>query len=151
MEALSLRPAVEEDVPFLLELRRQTMSAHQVASGVAPSDEERLRRVLTRFDCASVVLLGGRPVGLLKAVREGANWELVQIQLTPSLQGRGLGTRLLRRLVDEARRAGASLRLSVLKANPARRLYERLGFVVVGEDGHSFEMVLAQEKRDVAD
>ena len=37
MEELSFRPAVEDDVPFLLELRRQTMDAHLVVSGVPPS------------------------------------------------------------------------------------------------------------------
>ena len=50
--------------------------------------------------------------------------------MLPSLQGKSIGTKLLQSLVEEAREAGASLKLSVLKANPARRLYERMGFVV---------------------
>ena len=35
---------------------------------------------------------------------------------------------------------GAPVRLSVLRANPARRLYERLGFRIVGENGHGYDM-----------
>jgi len=42
----------------------------------------------------------------------------------------------------EARDAGASLKLDVLKANPARRLYERLGFTVIADTAHLFEMRL---------
>jgi GNAT superfamily N-acetyltransferase len=139
-EALSRRAATEADVPFLLELRRQTMTAHQLAAEVVPSDEERRRRVLLRYEHAEIILQGTRPVGLLKVARDALDWELIQIQLIPELQGRGIGSELIGRLVLEAEQAGASLRLSVLQGSPARRLYERLGFTVVGEKGHALEM-----------
>lgn len=139
---ISRRAATEADVPFLLELRRVTMSEHQLASGVVPSEQERLRRVLARFECAEVVLDSGKPVGLLKVARDGTGWELVQIQLSPAVQRAGVGSQLIRGVIAEARAAGASLRLSVLKANPARALYERLGFAVFREQDHAFEMRL---------
>jgi GNAT superfamily N-acetyltransferase len=50
----------------------------------------------------------------------------MQIPITPSLQRQGLGTQLIQSIITEARDAGASLKLKVLKTNPARRLYERL-------------------------
>lgn len=139
---LTLRPAAQEDVPFLLELRRQTMAAHQLASGLVPSLKEGTRRVLVRFDCAQVILLNQQPVGLLKVCRNGKDWELIQIQLTPSLQGRGFGTQLIRSVIAEAQRAGASLKSHVLNANPARRLYQRLGFTTVTKKAHGIEMRL---------
>jgi ribosomal protein S18 acetylase RimI-like enzyme len=142
MNSLRFRPATEADIPFLLELRRQTMSAHQLASGVATSEEERLRRVKAAFHCAQVVMQADQPIGLLKVVRGGHQWELVQIQLAPAVQGKGIGTLLLNSLLGEARAAGASVHLSVLKANPARRLYERLGFAIVAEKESSYEMVV---------
>jgi ribosomal protein S18 acetylase RimI-like enzyme len=37
-------------------------------------------------------------------------------------------------VLDEARRSGKPVALQVLKVNPARRLYERLGFSVTGEN-----------------
>jgi ribosomal protein S18 acetylase RimI-like enzyme len=58
----------------------------------------------------------------------------------PEWQGRSIGRRLVGALLDQARRAGVPVVLSVLKVNPARRLYERLGFRVVGERDRSFEM-----------
>jgi MOSC domain-containing protein YiiM len=143
MEPLRSRPATEEDIPFLLALRQQTMSEHLEASGLQLSEAEHLRRVLAAFDSASVLLQAGKPVGLLKVVRTGAQWELVQVQLVPELQGRGLGTVLLQSLVAEARSHGAGLRLSVLKSNPAKRLYERLGFAVIEEKECSYEMAIA--------
>jgi GNAT superfamily N-acetyltransferase len=140
LSRMARRPASEADMAFLMQLRRQTMEAHLVASGVSPSEEEHRRRVLARFECAEILLFDGKPSGLLKLARDGNAWTLIQIQLVPELQGQGLGAWLVRNVIAEAQRAGASLELTVLKANPARRLYERLGFVVVGDNAHSYEM-----------
>ena len=110
------------------------------ASGVELSAEEHLRRVLFRFECAEVVLFDGQPSGLLKVARDGKEWHLIQIQLAPELQGHGLGAWLIEGVLAEAREAGASVELDVVKVNPARRLYERLGFSIVAENQHAFDM-----------
>ena len=140
--AVHLRPAADEDIPFLLELRRQTMTGHQLASGAEASERERHDRVLYRFECAQVILSDHVPVGILKLSKDALDWQLVQIQLTPALQSRGIGTTLIEGVIADARAAGASLRLNVLRANPARRLYERLGFRVEKEGPHEHEMRL---------
>jgi ribosomal protein S18 acetylase RimI-like enzyme len=140
---VSLRAATEEDVPFLLTLREQTMDGHFRASGAHPTREQHLERVLVRFECAQIIEHEGRPAGLFKVARDGLAWQLIQIQLTPELQGRGVGEKLIARLLDEARRAGASLSLHVLHANPARRLYERLGFRIVADGEHEYLMRLS--------
>jgi GNAT superfamily N-acetyltransferase len=101
-----------------------------------------MRRVMDRFDCAQIILLDNRPVGLLKIVRDGTNWDLKQIQITPSLQSQGLATRVIQSTITEARHAGAALRLKALKTNPARRLYQRLGFAVVAQNADRIEMRL---------
>lgn len=140
MQELTRRKATQEDLPFLVKLRHETMNPHLAASGVDQSEEEHLRRVLVHFENAEILIQGSEPTGLLKVVRDTHTWELVQVQLRPTLQGQGFGTRLLKQLVSEAQAANAHLQLSVLKANPARRLYERMGFVVVAEEAHAFEM-----------
>jgi ribosomal protein S18 acetylase RimI-like enzyme len=142
LASLTLRPATEADIPFLLELRRQTMTAHQVASGAEASERERHERVLYRFECAQIIERDGAPVGIFKLTRDAKDWHLVQIQLTPALQSHGIGRRLIEKVIAEASAAQASLRLNVLRSNPARRLYERLGFRVVSEGNHDFEMRL---------
>jgi ribosomal protein S18 acetylase RimI-like enzyme len=140
---ISRRSALREDIPFLLELRRQTMSAHLSASGVEVTDEDHLQRILYRYECAEIILFNNNPFGLLKVARDGLDWELIQIQLSPSLQGQGLGAQIIEEIISEAKQMGASLRLSVLTSNPARHLYERLGFSVVMEKPHAFEMQLS--------
>ena len=52
----------------------------------------------------------------------------VSIGIKPSARGQGVGENLMRALIGEAARRGLGLCLSVRSENPARRLYERLGF-----------------------
>ena len=138
--AVACRPAVEADVAFLLDLRLRAMDAHHRAAGIAQDRAENERRVRERYDCASIVEVDGRPVGVLKVLREPREWRIMQVQLVPEVQRAGIGARLLGALVAQAEAAGVVLTLSVLKGNPARRLYERLGFGVVSEHENGYQM-----------
>lgn len=61
--------------------------------------------------------------------------EVLEIQIDPEFQGRGLGTAVLTDTLGQAHQTGFSVRLQVLLKNRAKALYERLGFVVTGETG----------------
>ena len=66
----------------------------------------------------------------------------LSMSLLPGYRGRGIGTVLLHRLLTEAAREADAVSLSVSESNPARRLYERFGFVVVGEpEGGAVKML----------
>lgn len=78
-------------------------------------------------DC--VVLVDGSPVGRLLVAREPGLTRVVDIALVPGVRGRGIGTAVLRAVLG----AGVPVRLHVEMGNPARRLYERLGFTVRAE------------------
>ena len=68
---------------------------------------------------------------ILNPVPESAGWELCYVGLAPEARGQGLGADLTRTALREARFAGAGrMTLTVDRRNaPARRMYERLGFV----------------------
>ena len=90
-----------------------------------------------------VVEVGGRRAGRLRVVRTPDQIELAGIQLLPSEQSRGIGTRIISDLLTEATGARLPLTLSVEKDNPrAKGLYLRLGFVVTGETDAEFVMHL---------
>lgn len=133
-------PAKTEDIDYLVDLRKATMSRHLENSNLPQTDEMMRARVLYRFDCAKLIIINGKRAGLLKIIKEGPEWELSQIQLEEEFQGQGIGGGIVKDLLLEAEDKGADIRLRVLKANPARRLYERLGFVVFEENGHAYVM-----------
>jgi len=54
---------------------------------------------------------------------------IVELQVLPELQGRGIGTAVVRKVIEQGANRGVPVTLSVVPANPrAKRLYERLGF-----------------------
>jgi ribosomal protein S18 acetylase RimI-like enzyme len=62
------------------------------------------------------------------------------IELHPRFQCEGIGTVILRDIQLDAAKRGLEARLQVLKVNPARRLYDRLGFEVTGETDTHWQM-----------
>jgi GNAT superfamily N-acetyltransferase len=60
---------------------------------------------------------------------------VIDLALLPEHRGRGIGTTLLERVLDEARAAGLPVRVHVEQFNRARRLYDRLGFRVIEDQG----------------
>ncbi|MFD8568977.1 GNAT family N-acetyltransferase [Streptomyces sp. NPDC059639] len=130
-----IRPAQEADIETIVELRAVVMRP----------DLERLgrfdpQRVRQRFRdgfvpaYAWVIEVGGAFAGCV-ALRpaEDCRW-LEHFFLEPRLQGSGIGTAVLRHLLDRCDRDDVVVRLNVLQGSQAQRLYERLGFTVESED-----------------
>ena len=53
---------------------------------------------------------------------------LSDIQLDSAYRGQGIGTQLIETVIQSANIANKSVQLRVLKGNPAKELYLRLGF-----------------------
>ena len=140
----SFRPAVEADVAFLIALRVATMTPHLARQGLDIDADEHQRRAEYRLDAAAIVECDGQDVGVIKVLQDGTTWTIEQFQILPGRQGTGLGTTVLRALIADARASGALLRLSVLKQNPAARLYARLGFRTLGESANSYKMTFIE-------
>jgi ribosomal protein S18 acetylase RimI-like enzyme len=86
------------------------------------------------WDTAShtVVTCDGIACGNLCVDRREADLHVREIVLSPEFQRRGIGSRLLRQVMDEARERGVPVRLGTLHENRAAGLYRRLGFLEIG-------------------
>lgn len=140
----SLRDASEDDFRFLMRLRKATMTEYLSGMGVCISEEEHAKRIWYDFAHAKIVEVDGQPVGLVKSKYDSKDnhWNLAQLQIDPGFQGKTIGSRIVQKLIGIAKTTDASFSLCVLKNNPAKNLYEGLGFSVVGEvDGeHLMEL-----------
>jgi GNAT superfamily N-acetyltransferase len=81
-----------------------------------------------------IIQVDGADVGWLQVVPKDDEYFLGSLFLEAGFQRRGTGTEVMKRVLDEGARRGQPVRLAVVKFNPARRLYERLGFRVTHED-----------------
>jgi ribosomal protein S18 acetylase RimI-like enzyme len=138
-EDLSLRQATSSDLLFLIQLRRITMYRVVMNHGSWHEDVQR-DRVVAHFEFARIIQWRGRDVGLFKVVDAENEVELVQIQILPEFQCKGIGTQLVTKLQEECADAGKPITLCVLHSNPAFALYARLGFEVIGSDSHLHTM-----------
>lgn len=149
---IQLRPVVPEDEQFLYEVYRSTR-ADELAH--IPWDEAQLKMFLKQQLNArdqsyrmhypelddDVILSQNEKVGRLIVVRASEQIRLADIALLPQYRHAGIGTSLIKELMIEAQASGKPLRLQVEKPNvQARRLYERLGFIMTGENLTHFQM-----------
>ncbi|WP_432117598.1 GNAT family N-acetyltransferase [Streptomyces sp. bgisy032] len=135
MGVWEIRPASSSDVEAVAELRARVLRADLGRLG--RYDAQRVRqRLRDGFDPAHtwVIEVGGAFAGCV-ALRpaEDCHW-LEHFYLAPHLQGSGIGSGVLRGVLERCDRGGVLVRLNVLQGSPARRLYARHGFTVETED-----------------
>ena len=87
-----------------------------------------------------IITLDGADIGWLQSTTRDGTFFLGQLFVEAPLQRRGIGTAVMHRLIAEATREGQVMTLGVVKTNPAKRLYERLGFRTSHEDDRKFYM-----------
>ena len=143
---ITLRDVTPEDRNFLLDVYATTR-ADELAM-VPWSEEQRLAFLNSQFNAQdvyyherfpdaqySVILQDGDPVGRIYILREEQEIRMLDITVLPQYRGRGIGTSLVGDLLDEGKRTGKGVRIFVEQFNPSRRLFERLGFSQVREEG----------------
>jgi len=143
---INLRPAVPADRDLLFRVYASTRVEELAA--VPWTGEQKRAFLLQQFDAQSrhwaeqygeadfrIIEVDGEPAGRFYVHRGAREIRLVDIALLPEHRGAGIGTELLRELLEEARSSGRPVTLHVEVFNPARKFYERLGFHAVEDRG----------------
>jgi len=149
--ALTLRAQSSEDRKFLFALYASTRAVEmeQLDWSAQQKDEflaMQFRAQTLHYDeyypdaQLAIIELDAAPIGRLYVDRREREIEIIDIALVPSMRGRGIGKRLLAELLDEGRATARRVRIYVEHFNPARGLYDRLGFRQIGTNGVYHEM-----------
>lgn len=137
MTPVGLRPATDADSEFCYQLHKAAMGDYITATW--GWDEQVQRDFHARgFNPGQwqVITVGGADAGLLDVEYRPGEIYLARIEIHPDHQGRGIGSRLISALADEARQKGQDLVLDVLAVNHrAQALYQRLGLIEVARHG----------------
>jgi ribosomal protein S18 acetylase RimI-like enzyme len=136
-----LRPVQKEDFSFLYQLHVDTMKDY-VAQTWGWDEAAQLGMFAEGFrpEVLQMIVVDDTDAGMLRVERGPQRLFLAAIEIATAWQRRGIGTAIVTDLLEEARTAGLPLELMVLKVNPARRLYDRLGFAVVDETATHYRM-----------
>jgi ribosomal protein S18 acetylase RimI-like enzyme len=147
---LELRAVAPEDDEFLLDVYASTRADEMALTDWDDAAKRAFLR--TQYDAQKaeygarfpdaqydVILLDGRPAGRLWVGRDADEIRLLDIALLPWAQRQAVGSEIVGQLIEESRDSGKKLRHMVFILNEgARRLYERLGFVVFEEVGGAY-------------
>lgn len=144
MNAWQLRPATAVDAEFIYATLREGIRDYVVQTWGEWDEAWQRESFESGFVAAThqVVSLDGRDVAFL-STREDAHavWlDRIYVVASHRGRGRGLGSALVRDLLERASRRELPLRLRVLRVNPARELYARLGFAQTGETATHYEL-----------
>jgi GNAT superfamily N-acetyltransferase len=137
---IALRPARSEDFDFCARLYFSGMD--EIIRELKLDTALQTANLRERWDAAEVEIItsDNEDVGWMQSsIRDDARF-LEQIFIDAPLQRRGIGSAIIHRLIHRANRAKQPVTLGVVKTNPARHLYERLGFRTTHDDDRKFYM-----------
>lgn len=135
---VTFRPTTRNDFDFLWRLHIESMRDY--VEKTFDWDEEIQRGYIAKAadgEVGKILLVDGVDAGFWYVIDSNEDIFLSSIVLLPEFQNRGIGTKL----IQELQSGDKPVRLQVLKVNPARALYERLGFEVCGDEGTHYEMI----------
>jgi GNAT superfamily N-acetyltransferase len=144
MPQVCTRPAnIPDDTDFLLSLYASTRRPE--LAGLGWSEAEQDSFIQMQFDAQTryyresfpdarhcVICVNGRPAGRLIVNRCDTEMVIVDFALMPGFRRRGLGSSLVRALLEDADADGLRVSLHVLQGSDACRFWERAGFVTTG-------------------
>jgi ribosomal protein S18 acetylase RimI-like enzyme len=139
--SVAFRRATEGDLGFLYGLHVATMKEYVDKTwGWDDAQQEAAYRKNHDPATIQIVTRDGQDIGMLCTEEREAEVFVAHIEISPEYQGRGFGSSILRGIVADAARRRKTVSLRVLRVNPARSLYERLGFKVFEETPTHFSM-----------
>jgi GNAT superfamily N-acetyltransferase len=98
-----------------------------------------------REAATQIILVDDQQAGFLSLLRRGMHTDIQCLFLRPAYQRRGIGTQILQGIMAQATVDGIILTIGTHRINPAKRLYERLGFVAVRESKYRVEFAYPKE------
>lgn len=145
-ERVSLRAETPDDYEYLAAVYASTRE--EELRPVPWTEEQKLAFLRSQFDAQTahyrnhyraaefwVIERDGERAGRLYLHYTPDDLRIVDIALAPAARGHGIGSTLLRRLLEDAADKGRSVSIHVERMNPAMRLYQRLGFHKIDEHG----------------
>lgn len=148
---VSFRIVEDADRTFLFELYASTRDwEFQQTSWTQADWQDFLQRQFSAQDLhyqrafpnavRRIIQMDGVDIGRLYLDRQNECLRIIEFTLAPTARGRGIGSDILRSLMNEAHGGKVPVRLHVEKQSPALKLYLRHGFRAVSDQGHHYAM-----------
>ncbi len=141
MYKIRLRKSTENDRDFVNKLTRSTMRAYVESTWHRIEDVENYY-FINRFNQLTTLIIqcNNEDIGRLTVTYSNDRVILDDIHIVKPFQGKGIGGKLIRQIIREAKKRQQPVELILLKTNPVKQLYERIGFHIYKQDVNRYYM-----------
>jgi GNAT superfamily N-acetyltransferase len=139
---VTFRSTTHEDEAFAFHVREMTMRDYVMETwGVWNADEAQAQiNEDIRSSRSQIIVIDGHDAGVLRVDEFDTHIHVDQLWILPEFQRQGFGRIILLWLLEQSKAKGLPLRLWVLRVNPARVFYERLGFRIIEQTQASLHL-----------
>lgn len=138
---ISLRQAKKEDYEFLWNLHKATMKSY-VEETWGWNEQFQKEYFNNQFETKNIqlIVVDDSKIGAIEIQDTEKELFIATFKIAPDFQNKGIGSTILNRIINTSDSKQKPVKLQVLKVNPAKRFYKRLGFETVDETETHFVM-----------
>ncbi len=140
---ISFRQIKKNDYDFLWRLNKDLFEDY--IEQIRGWDEDRQREDFDKnfdLDNGEIIVLEEKDIGFFWYIESPQFIFLRSILILPAYQNKGIGSKIIGDLIANSNKP---MTLRVSKSNPARKLYERLGFIVAEETETNYIMDFSRD------
>lgn len=134
---LSFRNVIYDDCEFILKLKELCLKWYiEIIYGWDTNiQREKTKHELKKhIDDMKIIIIDNKDVGVTTFYEEDGEYVVGLIMVHPDCQGLGIGSKIINEYINIAKKENKRIIIKTYKLNPAKNLYERLGFKVYNED-----------------
>ena len=134
---IEFRKCKQDDVSFILELKELGMKWYieKIYGWNIEIQKEKTKREIEKFiDTMKIIVVDNQDIGVTNFFEDKGKYHVGLIIVHPDYQGKGIATKIINDYIDIAKKEQKEILIKTYKCNPAKKLYEKLGFKQYDED-----------------
>lgn len=141
----TLRTITNDDYWLIYDLKKNAYKKYVEANWEIWDEEDQKEYFKNFFETYKentyIVQYDNKDIGFYNDYfKENGNYEIGNICIVPEYQGKGLGTKILKDMINKYQ--DYNIEIQYFKQNPVGNLYKRLGFIPNGETKYHYQMIL---------
>ena len=134
---IEFRKCKQNDISFILELKELGMKWYieKIYGWNIEIQKEKTKREIEKFkDTMKIIVVDNQDIGVTNFFEDEGKYHVGLIIVHPDYQGKGIATKIINDYIDIAKKEQKEILIKTYKYNPAKKLYEKLGFKQYDED-----------------
>ena len=146
---ISFRNCKYNDVEFILKLKELCFKWYiEIIYGwdINIQREKTINELDDHINDMRIITLDNKDIGITTFYEENDIYVVGMIAIHPNYQNNGIATNIINNYIKTAQNEKKKIIIKTYKENPARKLYERLGFKIYNEDNTHVHMSIDYSK-----